>query len=509
MKWHCLENQDLLFIDKPEGSETSRTSDVQPGLLELWQEHLGQPLFMAHRLETTTSGAMVFAKTKAAADILGKAFAKREIKKTYWFLTDRTSEFEEYEAESLIEKSGSNTFTSDSKSRTPNAKTEFKRLKRSPFFELWSATPTTGQAHQIRLHARDIGLPILGDTLYGGTEFSRLCLHSVSLHVPGYPEWQCPVPRLFERLGLLKNREICDILSSIDRRHRQFAFLQQPDEVLRLVHFEVEGLEVDLLGPQLWVQWFRENDPTSRELEMWACVGRILNRKVLIQKRWNREKQHGPAPKWMSEDFPALWFANENGVQYEFRRDSGESHGLFLDQRLNRLKLSDQATGLSVLNLFAYTGGFGLAAVKKGAVHASTVDLSAVAIEWARQNFALNHELTDRHEFFTADSFFFMERAQKKGRTWDLIVCDPPIFSRNRDNVFRIEKDAIKLLKLCHSVLAPKGMIFFSTHYEKWTMKSLHALIKQSFPDAKVTAGQVDLDFPKESTELKSFFIRF
>lgn len=525
MTWRYFETDELVFVDKPDGIDSGAEVTGKTGLVELWEKYLGRKLWACHPLGPATSGAMVFAKTPEAAHRLRQDFENKRVAKSYWFLTDGKSPRDEFSIETEIAKTSNTLFTSDPQSLSPNSKTRFQRIKRSPFFELWEAIPETGKPHQIRLHARDLGIPILGDVQYGGSAFARLCLHAVNLQIPGEKLWSCPAPRLFERLGVLKAPQITQALCAIDRRQRQFDFLKNPTICLRLIEFESPGLQLDLLGPQLWLQWFHEADPTRRELEKWALVARILGRPLMIQKRWNRGGNAGPAPKWRSEDFQEVWTAREDlqdgtgrqaarSVSYEFRADSGESHGLFLDQRANRRRMAELAKGQSLLNLFAYTGGFGIAAAQAGATSITTVDLSKVAIEWSQKNFALNqlHSGADLTlDFFAADTFFFLERAAKKDRRWDLIVCDPPIFSRTPkgDRIFRIEKDLIELVKLCKSVLKPDGILFFSTHYEQWDSQDIEHQLRQAFPQIRIERGLLEHDVPQPPSQLKSFFLRF
>lgn len=148
-------------------------------------------------------------------------------------------------------------------------------------------------------------------------------------------------------------------------------------------------------------------------------------------------------------------------------------------------------------------------AAAKGSGPVTTVDLSAHTIEWAKRNFELNDLHDSQHEFFAADSFFFLDRAQKRGRRWQIIVCDPPIFSRSKERLFRIDKDYVELLNACRAVLEPGGTIFFSTHYEQWSSTHLEKLLRKNFPEAQISSGQVDRDFPTGASPLKSFFLRF
>lgn len=495
----------LLFVDKPDGMNTHAPSPERPGFCEILRGRLGRPLFVCHRLDQATSGAMVFAENEKRAEELRQMFVRREIEKTYWFITDGRSTEAELRRCSRIEKIGSRFVSS---AGDVNAETHFQRIKRSPFFELWEARPRTGKPHQIRLHAKELGLPILGDVLHGGTPFPRLCLHSLELRVPGEDPWVCPAPRIFERLGLLKDEELSALLTAMDRRQRLFNFLAHPQEVLRLIDREVAGISLDLLGEVAWLSWYREEPWTEEDLQRFALLGRLLGRKVLVQDRPDRGKTSGAAAeKKHLGEIAENWLANESPLRFEFRRDCGESSGLFLDQRLNRRYLSRTSKDQEILNLFCYTGGFGLAAGKGGARLVTQVDLSPVNIEWSRRNAELNG-LNEICEYFAADAIFFLERAIKKDRRWDIIVCDPPIFSRRGKEIFRIEKDWRKLLDLCRAVLRPRGRILFSTHYGKWSWEHLEMELKKRFPEARIHRAGADLDFTSDHS-LKAYWLDF
>lgn len=502
------DQNDCVFVDKPEGWSTHSPGLGQRGLVELYSSRLNLPLLVNHRLDKGTSGALVFAKTKAAAETLRQAFEAHQVKKTYWFVTSGKSEFSQHSIESQIEKEGSQ-FVSR-KSQTPNSKTHFQRIKRSPFFELWQAQPETGKTHQIRLHARDLGIPILGDTIYGGATFPRICLHALELEIPGFPKWICPAPRLFERLGLLRDPKLAEILCEIDRRQRLFNFLGHPTTTLRLVHLPEQNLAIDLLGENLWIHWYQDQDPTTLDLERFELISTILGKPAFIQKRLNRGATNQIAEKWMIHSPQPKWSAVEHHrnfiTTYSMNSDQGESYGLFLDQRVNRSRLAQIAHSKRILNLFAYTGGFGIVAAQGGAATTTTVDLSSNTIEWAKTNFKLNGFTGSEHEFFAADCFFFLDRAQKKNRKWDIIVCDPPIFSRSKEGTFRVEQDLKKLLDLCQGCLSPGGWILFSTHYAGWNQQQLKTELKKIFKGL-VLDGEVDVDYPIDHA-LKSFWLQ-
>ena len=114
----------------------------------------------------------------------------------------------------------------------------------------------------------------------------------------------------------------------------------------------------------------------------------------------------------------------ERGLRFVVRPHVGQKTGLFLDQREHRHLVRGWARGLRVLNLFAYTGGFSVAAAAGGAGHVTTVDIAAPAIADARENFALNGFDPDAHAFAAADAFAW------EGGPYDLVICDPPHLSR-------------------------------------------------------------------------------
>jgi 23S rRNA (cytosine1962-C5)-methyltransferase len=121
----------------------------------------------------------------------------------------------------------------------------------------------------------------------------------------------------------------------------------------------------------------------------------------------------------------------ENGLHFHVDPREGQKTGFFLDQRENRRMVRDLAPGRRTLNLFAYTGGFGVYAASGGATSVTDVDVSSQAIELATRNHALNGS---RHEGVVADAFQYVRRRHE---AFDLIVCDPPAFARNRSDVER------------------------------------------------------------------------
>ena len=129
----------------------------------------------------------------------------------------------------------------------------------------------------------------------------------------------------------------------------------------------------------------------------------------------------------------------ENGLTFEADPLQGQKTGFFLDQRDNRSRVEDLSNGKSVLNLFAYTGGFSVYAGHGGAREVVSVDLSAPAMEAAARNWTHNSHFPSVaaavHQTVTADAFEYLAQSQAQQRTFDLLVIDPPMFAQNQSQV--------------------------------------------------------------------------
>ena len=125
----------------------------------------------------------------------------------------------------------------------------------------------------------------------------------------------------------------------------------------------------------------------------------------------------------------------ENGVYYRVDVENGQKTGFFLDQKNNRLAVARLAKGRRVLDCFTHTGSFALNAALGGAEHVTAVDISASAIEMAKQN-ARRNGLTDRMDFLVADVFDLLPELAAKGKApYDFIILDPPAFTKSRKTV--------------------------------------------------------------------------
>ena len=147
----------------------------------------------------------------------------------------------------------------------------------------------------------------------------------------------------------------------------------------------------------------------------------------------------------------------EHGVPFVADVVRGQKTGAFLDQRENRRRVGKMAKDKTVLNLFSYAGGFSLHAAVGGAKKVTSVDIAGAAHVTAQESFKAAGIDPRAHDFVTADAFAFLENAKRQGKSWDLIVSDPPSFAPNEKSKERALAAYRSLHKACAAVLAVGG----------------------------------------------------
>lgn len=149
--------------------------------------------------------------------------------------------------------------------------------------------------------------------------------------------------------------------------------------------------------------------------------------------------------------------ALESGLRFQVDWLRGQKTGFFIDQRDNRSLLEHYATGRSVLNMFCYTGGFSVYALRGGAERVHSVDSSAKAIELTNRNVALNFPGDTRHEAYADDAFKFLQNNREE---YDLIILDPPAFAKHRDAVRNALKGYQRLNAKAIGQIRSGGLLF-------------------------------------------------
>lgn len=149
----------------------------------------------------------------------------------------------------------------------------------------------------------------------------------------------------------------------------------------------------------------------------------------------------------------------EHGLQFVANVVRGHKTGFFLDHRANRRRVGELSRGKEVLDVFSYAGGFSVHALGGGATRVVSLDISAPALAMARRNVALNFTDDVRHEILAEDAFVALERLQQEGRTFGLVIVDPPSFAKREKEVPGALEAYRRINRLAIPLVAPGGIL--------------------------------------------------
>jgi 23S rRNA (cytosine1962-C5)-methyltransferase len=193
----------------------------------------------------------------------------------------------------------------------------------------------------------------------------------------------------------------------------------------------------------------------------WQDFLKVISEILLSQANINQvyskpSAKTGLVSRYLHKPETANNEVQENGNRFIIDWEGGQKTGFFIDQRQNRKRLSEMAKGKSVLNTFAYTGGFSVYALAAGAQKVVSVDLSAPAIELANENAKLNG-FSEQHTGIVSD---VVEHLKNEGDQYDIIVLDPPAFSKSKRTVHKAVQAYKRLNMLAFKRIKPGGLIF-------------------------------------------------
>ncbi len=176
----------------------------------------------------------------------------------------------------------------------------------------------------------------------------------------------------------------------------------------------------------------------------------------------------------------------ENGLKFRVDWLRGQKTGFFVDQRENRHLLEQFSKGKRVLNMFCYTGGFSVYAMRGGAKLVHSVDSSAKAIELTRANIELNFPNDSRHEAYCEDAFKFLDGIESKDagnqdHSYDLVILDPPAFAKHRGALHNALKGYTRLNQKALEKMQPRSILF--------TFSCSQVVTKDHFRNAVFTAA--------------------
>ena len=269
-------------------------------------------------------------------------------------------------------------------------------------------------------------------------------------------------------------------------RLRQALGLARPDNnAYRLVHGEgdfLPGLIVDIYGPTAVLQAHSPGMHYARKQiaqELVVLPGLGVRNVYYKSETTLPYKAHlDPQNTYIIGQFETA-VATENAMQFNIDWLRGQKTGFFLDQRDNRALLASYAHGRKVLNMFCYTGGFSVYALKGGAELVHSVDSSEKAITLTDANVAINFPGTERHKSFAEDAFKYLDSMDTGA--YDLIILDPPAFAKHRSALPNALRGYQRINARAFEKIAPGGILF--------TFSCSQAVSREQFRLAVFTAA--------------------
>ncbi|GAA4241033.1 23S rRNA (cytosine(2499)-C(5))-methyltransferase [Winogradskyella damuponensis] len=152
----------------------------------------------------------------------------------------------------------------------------------------------------------------------------------------------------------------------------------------------------------------------------------------------------------------------EHDVKFSANVIKGHKTGYFLDHRDNRRRVGEMSKGKSVLDVFSYAGGFSVHALAKGATEVTSLDISKQALDMARENGKLN-AYTGQHKTISGDAFIEMKALIQKGKTYDVVVIDPPSFAKQQSEIDLAKKKYAQLAELGEKLTAKNGLLVLAS----------------------------------------------
>ncbi len=255
---------------------------------------------------------------------------------------------------------------------------------------------------------------------------------------------------------------------------RESIGLIRPDNnTFRLIHGEgdfLPGLIVDVYADTAVVQAHSVGIHVCREEIAKAILAAVPQVKNVYYKSDDtlpfKAPIKGEKVGWListgtpgSRDTEEFW-SIENGLSFRIDWLRGQKTGFFIDQRENRALVERYAANKDVLNMFCYTGGFSLYALRGGAKSVDSVDVSQKAIDLVNINVAKNFPKATNHTAVAEDAFDYLTAQKNAGKTYDLIILDPPAFAKHRDAVKNALRGYQRINAKAIEMIRPGGILF-------------------------------------------------
>lgn len=237
---------------------------------------------------------------------------------------------------------------------------------------------------------------------------------------------------------------------------------------------------IEIYGDKIYLaEYLRRHGMEEEEHEHWLeeCADMIAGildcpkSQIYIRQRKKMSHRSSGAQYERLNTESHFFNVEENGLKFRVNLTDYLDTGLFLDHRMTRQMVQNEAKGKRVLNLFCYTGSFSVYAASGEAATVTSVDLSKTYLGWAEDNFNIN-KFRDRKKYFFIHADVKQYLKTLRPNSFDLIVMDPPTFSNSKrmKDFLDIQNDHVELLNDALNALSADGIIYFSTNYTKFML---------------------------------------
>ena len=298
---------------------------------------------------------------------------------------------------------------------------------------------------------------------------------SADSQVLGIGHWQIgsiAVRLLAFRTDCLPPTFWADRIAAAYAMRRRLGLLRVDNTIYRLIHGEgdmLPGLVVDVYGSTAVVQAHSVGMHLHRQEIAEAILAGVPEVEAVYYKSDDtlpfKAPIEGDKTGWLvnPQSVADEYWALENGLQVRIDWLRGQKTGFFIDQRENRALVERYSAGKTVLNMFCYTGGFSLYAMRGGAKLVHSVDVSQKAIDLVNANVARNFPDCTNHQAFAVDAFDFLNAKMANDQmvnAYDLIILDPPAFAKHRDAVKNALRGYQRINAKAIEMIRPGGILF-------------------------------------------------
>jgi 23S rRNA (guanine2445-N2)-methyltransferase / 23S rRNA (guanine2069-N7)-methyltransferase len=363
------------------------------------------------------------------------------------------------------------------------------RLRSYRVHDLWNG------ALAVRLLRIDLGAPGAADP-----EAKRQQQQAEAVTSPGAQMFANRLEKNLKRLAKLAQRAqvSCYRLYDADMPEYSFAIDRYVAEATAAVHLHVQEYAAPSSIDVEAARRRRREALSTLPGVLQIPPERIHLRLRQRQSGTEQYQRQSAAPADSAQ--PRTLTVEEGGLRFLVNLDDYLDTGLFLDHRLTRARLREHARGARFLNLFCYTASATVYAASGGARSTVSVDLSNSYLDWAAQNFKLNGLDPARHRLERADCREWLREAVQRPVNevprFDLIFLDPPTFSNSKrmQGVLDVQRDHPELIELCMRLLAPGGLLLFSTNAQRFRTDPG---VEQRWQVKDVSAQTLPFDFER------------